>query len=194
MWTEPARAILHAPLTNSAAISPTRRASDDAEDTLRALYAEHGPAVLAYAEGFTRDRGRAEDIVHETFLRAWRHLPRLLADDQPVRPWLLLVARRLLIDAARAARARPLLTEEDQAAGPAVDGGLEQLLDQTVLVEALRRLSPAHRQIVIEAFILETPMHLTAARLGVPAGTARSRLHYALAHLRRRLDPGCTAA
>jgi RNA polymerase sigma-70 factor (ECF subfamily) len=194
MLTELGRAILHAPLTNIAAPSPMRCASDDAEDTLRALYAEHGPALLAYAEGFTRDRGRAEDIVQETFLRAWRHLPRLLADDRPVRPWLLLVARRLLIDAARAARARPLPAEEDQAAGPAVDGGLEQLLDQTVLVEALRRLSPAHRQIVIEAFILETPMHLTAVRLGVPAGTARSRLHYALAQLRRQLDPCCTAA
>jgi RNA polymerase sigma-70 factor (ECF subfamily) len=65
------------------------------EDVLLAMYAQHRPAVLAYAEGFTRDRGRAEDIVQETFLRAWRHLPQLLASDRPVRPWLLHVAHRL---------------------------------------------------------------------------------------------------
>jgi RNA polymerase sigma-70 factor (ECF subfamily) len=163
------------------------------DDALRTLYAQHRHAVLAYAEGFTQDRGQAEDIVQETFLRAWRHLPRLLADDRPVRPWLLQVARRLLIDAARAARARPVLAEQSPDADPAVDGGLEHLVDQTVLVDALGQLSERHRQIVVETFYADSPMHLTAARLGVPAGTARSRLHYALDHLRRQLDPGSAA-
>jgi RNA polymerase sigma-70 factor, ECF subfamily len=163
------------------------------DDALRTLYAQHRHAVLAYAEGFTQDRGQAEDIVQETFLRAWRHLPRLLADDRPVRPWLLQVARRLLIDAVRAARARPVLAEQSPDADPAVDGGLEHLVDQTVLVDALGQLSERHRQIVVETFYADSPMHVTAARLGVPAGTARSRLHYALDHLRRQLDPGSAA-
>ena len=51
-----------------------------------------------------------DDIVQETFIRAWRHLPRLSADDRPVRPWLFRVARNLLIDADRAARVRPAVT------------------------------------------------------------------------------------
>jgi RNA polymerase sigma-70 factor, ECF subfamily len=167
--------------------------AESPDDALRTLYAQHRHAVLAYAEGFTQDRGQAEDIVQETFLRAWRHLPRLLADDRPVRPWLLQVARRLLIDAARAARARPVLAEQKPDADPAVDGGLEHLVDQTVLVDALGQLSERHRQIVVETFYADSPMHVTAARLGVPAGTARSRLHYALDHLRRQLDPGSAA-
>jgi RNA polymerase sigma-70 factor (ECF subfamily) len=167
--------------------------AESPDDALRTLYAQHRHAVLAYAEGFTQDRGQAEDIVQETFLRAWRHLPRLLADDRPVRPWLLQVARRLLIDAARAARARPVLAEQSPDADPAVDGGLEHLVDQTVLVDALGQLSERHRQIVVETFYADSPMHVTAARLGVPAGTARSRLHYALDHLRRQLDPGSAA-
>ena len=181
-------------LTEPRRVDPPVRSASDADAALRDLYAEHGQALLVYAERFTADRGRAEDIVQETFLRAWRQLPRLIADERPVRPWLLQVARRLLIDAARAARARPTLADNTQAAEPAVDGGLSQLLDQTVLLEALQRLSPAHQQIVVETFFLGTPMHLTAARLGVPAGTARSRLHYALAQLRRQLEPGCLAA
>jgi len=166
----------------------------DADDALSALYAQHGTALLAYAERFTGDRGRAEDIVQETFLRAWRHLPGLLEDERPVRSWLLRVARRLLIDAARAANARPTLAEDGLSTEPAVDGGLEQLLDQTILLGAMQRLSPVHQHIVIETFFRGTPMHLTAARLGVPAGTVRSRLHYALSQLRRQLEPGQVAA
>ena len=181
-------------LSDSRRGNPTDHITNSIDDALRALYAEHGRALLVYAERFTADRGRAEDIVQETFLRAWRHLPRLVEDERPVRPWLLRVARRLLIDAARAARVRPMLSEDSQSSEPAVDGGLDQLLNQTILLDAMQQLSPAHQQILIETFFLGTPMHLTAARLGVPAGTARSRLHYALSHLRQQLEPGCIAA
>ncbi len=139
-------------------------------------------------ERFTNDRGRAEDIVQETFLRAWRHLPKLVADDRPARPWLLRVARRLLIDAARAAAIRPTVPADDRHSEPAVGGGMDEFVDHAVLADALRRLSPAHREIVVETFYLGTPTHQTAARLGVPAGTARSRLHYALNQLRRQLE------
>jgi RNA polymerase sigma-70 factor (ECF subfamily) len=181
-------------LTEQRRMDPLVPLRSDADDALRALYAEHGKALLAYAERFTMDRGRAEDVVQETFLRAWRNLPRLTADDRPVRPWLLQVARRLLIDGARAARARPVLSQDGESAEPAVDGGLDQLIDQTVLVAAMRRLSCAHQEILIETFLLDTPLNVIAARLGVPAGTARSRLHYALVDLRRQLESGCVAA
>jgi RNA polymerase sigma-70 factor (ECF subfamily) len=172
-------------------------ASDEpyvAEDAMREMYAEHGQPLLAYAERFTGDRCRAEDVVQEAFVRAWRHLPSLLDDERPVRPWLLQVTRRLLIDAARAARARPPLTEDSWSGEPAVDGGLDRLLDRTVLADAIGRLTPAHQQIVIETFFLDSPMHLTALRLGVPPGTARSRLHYALSQLRRHVEPDSMAA
>lgn len=175
----------------SEAGTPTRAGSDD---VLRMLYAEHSRAVFSYAKRFTADRGRAEDIVQETFLRAWRQLPGLIEDDRPVRAWLLRVARRLLIDAARAAAARPAMASDDGSGESAVDGGLDHLLDQSVIVDALRRLSPAHQQIVIETFFVGCPMHLTAARLGVPAGTARSRLHYALGQMRRQLESSVSAA
>jgi RNA polymerase sigma-70 factor, ECF subfamily len=173
---------------------PGRDADYVAEDAMRELYAQHGNALLTYAERFTGDRCRAEDVVQEAFLRAWRHLPGLLEDERPVRPWLLRVTRRLLIDAARAARARPALTEHGWSGEPAVDGGLDGLLDRTVLVDAIGRLSPAHQQIVVETFFLGNPMYLTAGRLGVPAGTARSRLHYALSQLRRHVEPESMAA
>jgi len=194
MLTERTRAHLTEPEGRDATAPPLAHHSNDADDALRTLYAEHGHALLPFAERFTGDRRRAEDIVQETFLRAWRNLPRLVEDARPLRPWLLRVARRLLTDAARAARARPSPSDNGQATGPAADGGLDQLLDQTIIADALQRLCPAHQQIVIETHLLGTPMHLTAARLGVPAGTARSRLHYAPDNLRRQLEPDCLAA
>ena len=78
------------------------------EESLRALYDGHAPVLLAYALRLTDgDRNRAEDIVQETLLRAWRNLDRMDENAGPVRPWLFTVAQRLAIDAHRARRARP---------------------------------------------------------------------------------------
>jgi RNA polymerase sigma-70 factor (ECF subfamily) len=156
---------------------------------LRALHADNAREVLAYAHRFTADRGLAEEIVQETFLRASRNLDQLLADPRPPRTWLLHVARNLLTDAARSAQARPALSPwaVHRATEPSVDGNLGRLLDRIMLNEAIGRLSPVHRQVVIATFFEDQPLAATARRLGVPAGTVRSRLHYALAELRAML-------
>lgn len=190
MLTVPARHPAEAPTLTIHAIRAGDAGSRQAgEAALRALYAEHGAVLLAYSERFTGDGGLAEEIVQETFLRAWRHLDRLLADPRPPRVWLLHVARNLLTDAARAAHARPAPppARTPPAAEPCVDGGLSQLVDHAVLNDALRRLSPAHRQVVIATYYHDEPLTATARRLGVPAGTIRSRLHYALRELRALL-------
>src|SRR5690349_5555404 len=77
----------------------------DADAAVRQLYERHARALRRYVERFCPDRASADDIVQETFIRAWRHLPQLSSGDLPVRPWLFRVARNLLIDANRAARA-----------------------------------------------------------------------------------------
>src|SRR3954467_5102019 len=82
-------------------------------DAFRSLYRDHAHALLTYAERYTHDRMAAEDALQETFLRAWRHLPQLASDERPPRPWLRKVLRRILIDRARAARARTIRLVED---------------------------------------------------------------------------------
>jgi RNA polymerase sigma-70 factor (ECF subfamily) len=159
----------------------------DPDAALRALYAEHALFLLGYAERFAGDRGSAEDAVQETFLRAWRNLPRILDDDRPVRAWLLRVIRRVLIDAARAAAVRPMSVAEDAVPEPAVDGGFDRVLDSWELTDALGRLSPDHRHALVEVIYRGTPAHLIAARLGVPPSTVRSRVHYARRELSRLL-------
>src|ERR1022692_1255980 len=77
---------------NAGTAPRTGRVADEA--FVRALYAEHGGALLRYALHLTGgDRQRAEDLVQETIVRAWRHPDALT--DRPARPWLFAVARNL---------------------------------------------------------------------------------------------------
>jgi RNA polymerase sigma-70 factor, ECF subfamily len=159
----------------------------DADAAIRQLYGGHAEALHGYVERFCTDRASADDVVQETFIRAWRHLPRLRADDRPIRPWLFRVARNLLIDADRAARSRPVIVQAlpDQKAG--TDWALDQVLDRELVSAAMRQLSPAHRKVLVEAFYNGGSLLAVAQDLGIPHGTVRSRLHYALRALRQQL-------
>jgi len=158
------------------------------DHALRDLYRDHAPALLRYAQWFTDDRAAAEDAVQETFLRAWRHLPRLLTDGRPLRPWLRQVLRHVMIDVDRTARSSRETLHDTVPVERQVDGGYDCLLDRSLLELVLRDLSPAHREVLVETYYRDAPAERVAARLGVPAGTVRSRLYYALRAVRSRLD------
>jgi RNA polymerase sigma-70 factor, ECF subfamily len=159
---------------------------------LRQLYESHALALRSYVVRFTADPVSADDIVQETFIRAWRHLPELTA-ERPVRPWLFRVARNLLIDADRAARSRPVTVPGQPAEQSGPDAGLDQVLDRQALAGALQELSPAHRTVLVETFYRGRPLTALARQLGIPPGTVRSRLHYALHALRQQLEDPETA-
>ena len=90
-------------------------AVSDADAAFRGLYTEHGPALLRLATALTGgDRGRAEDLVQETMLRAWTHRANLDIQHRSPRVWLITVAQRLAVDAHRARRARPAEVELDE--------------------------------------------------------------------------------
>src|SRR5579863_977451 len=93
---------------------PVTVSAADADVTFGGLYAEHGPALLRLATALTGgDRGRAEDLVQETMLRAWTHRADLDIQHRPPRAWLITVVQRLAVDAHRARRARPAEVELD---------------------------------------------------------------------------------
>ncbi len=88
---------------------------------MKALYDEHAPALWRYALRLTGNPSRAEDVVQETLLRAWQH-PEVIGDtERPARAWLFTVARNIIIDESRTARARKEVNSLDSApeqAGP----------------------------------------------------------------------------
>src|SRR4051812_39759686 len=122
-----------------------------AEDSaLRALYEQHAAPLLSYAIRLTGgDRGRAEDVVQETLLRAWRHPEALDPDRGPVRSWLFTVARNVAVDAHRARKSRPTeVGDEALAIVPAADE-IEQALDTWLLADAMSSLSLDHRWVLV---------------------------------------------
>jgi RNA polymerase sigma-70 factor (ECF subfamily) len=160
----------------------------DPDAAIRQLYSHYAKALHGYVEKFCPDQASADDIVQETFIRAWRYLPQLSADDRPIRPWLYRVARNLLIDANRAARARPMSAPEQEADEIGTDSGFDEVLDRQLVSAALQHLSPAHQSVLVETFYRGGTMATVARELGIPHGTARSRLHYALEALRQHLE------
>jgi RNA polymerase sigma-70 factor (ECF subfamily) len=169
----------------------------DPDAAIRQLYSHYAKALHGYVEQFCPDQASADDIVQKTFIRTWRHLPQLSADDWPVQPWLYRVARNLLIDANRAARARPMSAPE-QPAGESreigTDSGLDEVLDRQLVSAALQHLSPVHQSVLVKTVYRGWTMAMVARDLGIPHGTARSRLHYAPDALRQHLEEHDTIA
>jgi RNA polymerase sigma-70 factor (ECF subfamily) len=161
------------------------RVADEA--FIRALYAEHGGALLRYALHLTGgDRQRAEDLVQETIVRAWRH-PEALA-DRPARPWLFAVARNLAVDAYRARQSRPPEVGQAVLDTLPADDDADRTLESWAVAEALASLRPDHRRVLVETYYRGCSVAEAAAILGIPAGTVKSRTFYALKALKLALQ------
>lgn len=146
-------------------------------------------AVHGFVRRRVQDPGRAEDLTQEVFLRAWRHAEQYDARRADVRGWLLGIARNLVIDSYRADAARPRTAGDDQllAALPAPDD-TEAAIASWSMAEALRRLTPAHRDVLLCLYYRRWSLAETAAHLGVPTGTVKSRSTYALRALKLVLE------
>jgi RNA polymerase sigma-70 factor, ECF subfamily len=175
-------------LANVPAAGTTAQREGVADEAfIRALYAEHGGALLRYALHLTGgDRQRAEDLVQETIVRAWRH-PEALA-DRPARPWLFAVARNLAVDAYRARQSRPPEVGQAVLDTLPADDDADRTLESWAVAEALASLRPDHRRVIVETYYRGCSVAEAAATLGIPPGTVKSRTFYALKALKLALQ------
>lgn len=157
---------------------------------IRLLYAEHAGPLLAFVMRLTGgDRQRAEDIVQETLLRAWRNAHRLGVQGQgSLRPWLVTVARRIAIDEHRSVQARPAETYDRDLTAFAEADSTDRVLRTMTVADALRTLSQSHREILVATYFRGRTVPEAAEELGLPLGTAKSRVYYALRALRTALQ------
>jgi RNA polymerase sigma-70 factor (ECF subfamily) len=163
--------------------------ADSSVELMRRLHEEHAGALWGYCLRLTgNDHARAEDVVQETMLRAWRHVARLDESRGSVRSWLFTTARNIVIDEWRGRRSRSELPVAAVPEPGEVQDRTDQLLQSWVVAEALRRLSREHQVVLLECYYRGASVAEAAQRIGIPEGTVKSRVHYALRGLRLALQ------
>jgi RNA polymerase sigma-70 factor (ECF subfamily) len=142
-------------------------------------------SAYRYATLILGDRADAEDATHDAALTAWRHLGEL-RDPAKFQAWFGRIVVNACRDRLRARRRRPVHVELDpELPSPDANDGLAR---RDALAVAIRSLSADHREVVVLRFYADLTVEQVAARTGVGAGTVKSRLHYALRHLRAAVD------
>jgi RNA polymerase sigma-70 factor (ECF subfamily) len=142
--------------------------------------------LYAIARRILRDGYAAEDAVQETLVRCWRDLP-ALRDAAKFDAWLRRLLMRAITDEFRGDRRRraavTLLRIEPTTADLSDDVAVREALDR-----GFGRLTIDHRSVIVLRLYLGLSLEETALTLGIPAGTAKSRLHYATEAMRVALE------
>jgi RNA polymerase sigma-70 factor (ECF subfamily) len=165
---------------------PSQEAGRYEVDLLRELHEQHADALWGYALRLTGDdRGRAQDVVQETLLRACRNPPVLDPAYGSPRPWLYIVARNIVIDEWRTRRPE---TVTDRIPEPPTGDAGQHVVNRHLVAAALRRLSQEHRDVLRECYFRGSSVAQAAQALGIAPGTVKSRTYYALRTLRLAIE------
>lgn len=160
--------------------------------SIESVVRTHSKALHSYVTRLLNgDRHAAEDVVQETWVRAWRNLDRLNESHGSVRGWLMRVAHNIAMDQHRGRRARPTeveLPEQDLEHTAVQRPGDDEVENRVVVRGILDGLSPVHRDTLVAVYYADRTAASAAQALGVPAGTVKSRLHNALRTLRSTVD------
>jgi RNA polymerase sigma factor (sigma-70 family) len=163
------------------------RAQQGDEEAFASLAVAAGDRLHAVAHRILRDIDLAEDATQQALLTVWRDLPSL-RDPARFDAW----SYRLLVRACYAEARRTRRSASNLRLLPADEpmgaDGLSTVVDRDQLERGFRRLSIDHRAVVVLHHYLGMPLGEVADALGVPTGTVRSRLHYAMRGLRAALD------
>ena len=163
------------------------RAQRGDEEAFASLAVAAGDRLHAVSYRILRDIELAEDATQQALLAIWRDLPQL-RDPARFDAWSYrLLVRACYAEGRRSRQWTPnmhLLPSDE----PRQEDGSSAVVDRDQLERGFRRLSIDHRAVVVLHHYLDMPLDQVAETLGVPAGTARSRLHHAMRGLRAALD------
>lgn len=157
------------------------------------LYGRHKEPLFRTAVAITHERGAAEELLQEAFLRAYRFMERVqLSPGASLRPWLHRIVINLCFDWC--ARRRHESSADDDLLRRLASGSASperQTVDRDQargIAEAINRLPFKQRIVVILFYMQDMDLHEIAATLALPAGTVKSRLHYGRVRLREIME------
>jgi RNA polymerase sigma factor (sigma-70 family) len=163
------------------------RARRGDHDAFAALAAAAIFRLDAAARLILRDSEQAKDAVQETLVRAWRDLPTLRSPDR-FDAWLHRLLVRACIDEARRLRRHRFDVELTPIDLAAADDTASSMADRDQLERGFNRLEPEARALIVLHHYLDLPLPQVADTLGIPLGTAKSRLHRGIQLMRSALD------
>jgi RNA polymerase sigma factor (sigma-70 family) len=159
------------------------RAREGDHDAFAVLAGAAIARLDAAARLILRDPELARDAVQDGLIRAWRDL-RSLRDPDRFDAWVRRLTVNACLDITRRRRRRAIEVEITPIDAP-ISGDIASLIaDRDLLDQALRRLEPEWRALVVAHYFLGMPLPEAAAALGIPLGTAKSRLHRSLSAMR----------
>ena len=163
------------------------RAQGGDQDAFAELAAASVDRSYALAYRILRDMHLAQDATQQALLNAWRDLP-TLRDPERFEAWLYrLVVRASYAEASRDRRwgNNVRLIPADRSTAP---DSASSIVDRDELERGFRQLTPEGRAVLVLHHYLGYPLTEIAETLGIPVGTARSRLHYATRQLRAAIE------
>ncbi|MDX2131545.1 MAG: sigma-70 family RNA polymerase sigma factor [Planctomycetota bacterium] len=165
-------------------------ASND-EAAIAELYDRFGSLVFRMAIQALPSRMEAEDAVQEVFVRLWRTAGRYDESRSALVTWVMLIARRHLVDKLRRSRARVRATSLDQPQIPAAEATKSpSKIDQDERLQSLMKridaLPELQRTVVTRAYLGGQTLRQIGEELNTPLGTIKSALSRALVRLRER--------
>ena len=134
-----------------------------------------------------RDTDLAMDAVQNALVRAWRDLP-TLRDPDKFDAWVHRLLVHACIDEARRTRRHRMDIELTELDTPSMADPASMIADRDQLERGFLRLDPELRAVIVLHHYLDLPVPMVAAIMGIPLGTAKSRLHRALGLMRAALD------
>ena len=170
--------------------------------TYSRIYDEHARGVRAAAFRVLGDHAKADDVCQDVFLKVWRS-PRSFDERRgALGSYLRLMARSRALDLWREGQAlgrasdrlKVVVAQAEDRVDERPAAALEREADRSVVREALRGLPQAQREAVVLAYWGGMTSEEIARRVGVPLGTAKSRVRLGLARLRDGMEPELTAA
>ena len=153
-----------------------------------ALYDAFHPEILVYLTHHLRHRETAEDLAQQTFLNAWKAIPRYQQRNVPLRAWLYRIARNQMLDHWK--RQRPSLNVDlvNPAGNTDIEAGAIAADERRQLHEAMRRLSEDHREVIVLRFFMEKSAAEVGEIMGRKEVTVRGLQFRALRALRAALE------